>query len=99
MTTTADLTFELPEPSVHRTADRGLAAALMALGFELLAVERGHAQVLFLFSTSRMLLDTIDAYLAETLSVSASRMALAFDQLDDLTAGWSPLGEIDLDDL
>lgn len=91
--------FDLSEPSVHRTADRGLAAALMALGFELLDVERGDECVAFAFRSSRMLLDSVDAYVLDTLSVSATRMAEAFEHLEDLVAGWSPLEEIELEDL
>lgn len=96
---TIDTTIELPEPSVYRTADRGLAGALMALGFDLLGAERGHDQVMFAFPMSRMLLDAADAFMVDTLSVSANRMAQAIEQLEDLAGGWGAIGSFDLDDL
>lgn len=71
----------------------------MALGFELLDVDRSNGEVLFAFPVSRMLLDAADSYLVDTLSVSANRMGEAIERIDDLVAGHQGLGEVDLDDL
>ena len=56
----------------------------MALGFELLDVDRANDEVLFAFPVSRMLLDAADSYLVDTLSVSANRMSEAIERRDDL---------------
>ena len=94
-----DLSTQPVKPFLYKTANRGLAAALMALGFELLNVDRVNDEVLFAFPVSRMLLDAADSYLVDTLSVSANRMGEAMDRLDDLAAGHQALGEVDVDDL
>ncbi len=96
---TKDLTTQPTKPFIYKTSDRGMAAALMALGFDLLDVDRTNDEILFAFPVSRMLLDAADSYLVDTLSVSANRMGEATDRLDDLVAGHQGLGEIDLDDL
>lgn len=96
---TTETTTEPTKPFIYKTASRGLAAALMALGFELFDVERLDHEVLFSFPLSRMLLDATDSFMVETLSVSASRMALAFEQLDDVVLGHGALGEVDINDL
>src|SRR5207245_10179499 len=57
---TDDLTTQPPKPFLYKTANRGLAAALMALGFELLNVDRLDGAVLFAFPVSRMLREFVD---------------------------------------
>lgn len=94
-----DPTTEPVKPFLYKTADRGLAAALTALGFDLLDVEHGEDAILFTFPVSRMLLDATDSYVLDTLSVSAQRMGLAMEQLDDVIAGHVAVSAIDLDDL
>jgi hypothetical protein len=96
---TLDPTPEPVKPFLYRTADRGLAAALTALGFDLFDVEHGDEAILFVFPVSRMLLDAADSYTLDTLSVSAQRMGLALEQLDDVVAGHAALQDIDLDDI
>jgi hypothetical protein len=86
------------KPFLYKTADRGLAAALMALGFELISVEHEEDATILVFGVSRMLLEAADSYTLDTLSVSAQRMALAFEQLDDVTSGHAAYGEMDIDD-
>ena len=95
----SDITTQPTKPFLYKTADRGLAAALMALGFEIIDVEPSDTETLLTFPISRMLLDAADAYLVDTLSVSAHRMGLAFERLEDITAGYRAAGEIDIDDL
>jgi hypothetical protein len=46
-----------------------------------------------------VILDAADAYVVDTLSVSAYRMGEAIERLDDLISGQRAEGEIDLDDL
>lgn len=96
---TDDLTTQPTKPFLYKTSNRGLAAALMALGFELLDVDRSNDEILFAFPVSRMLLDAADSYVVDTLSVSANRMGEAIERLDDLIAGHQGLGEVDFDDL
>jgi hypothetical protein len=96
---TNDIPTQPMKPFLYKTSNRGLAAALMALGFELLDVDRLNGEVLFGFPVSRMLLDAADSYLVDTLSVSANRMGEAFDRLDDLASGRGGTGEVDIDDL
>ncbi len=92
-------TSEPVKPFLYKTADRGLAAALTALGFELFDVEHGDEAILFVFPVSRMLLDAADSYTLDTLSVSAQRMGLAIEQLEDAVAGRIAVSEVDYDDL
>ena len=94
-----DISTQPTKPFLYKTSNRGLAAALMALGFDLLEVDRLNGEVLFAFPVSRMLLDAADSYLVDTLSVSANRMGEAIEQLDDLVSGHQAVGEVDLDDL
>src|SRR3989442_12052391 len=91
-------TTEPVKPFLYKTADRGLAAALMALGFELINVQHEEDATILVFGVSRMLLDAADSYTLDTLSVSAQRMGLAFEQLDDVTSGRAAYGEMDIDD-
>jgi hypothetical protein len=94
-----DPAIEPVKPFLYKTADRGLAAALTALGFELLDVEHGDDAILFVFPVSRMLLEAADSYTLDTLSVSAQRMGLAIEQLEDVVAGHIAVPEVDFDDL
>lgn len=94
-----EISTQPTKPFLYKTSNRGLAAALMALGFELLDVDHLNDEVLFGFPVSRMLLDAADSYLVDTLSVSANRMGEAVERLDDLVAGRGGTGEVDLDDL
>ncbi len=87
------------KPFLYRTTNRGLAAALMAVGFELMDVQPGEREVFFTFPVSPMLLDAADTYFVDTLSVSAFRMGQAIEHLDDLIAGHTAEGEVDFDDL
>ncbi len=87
------------KPFLYQTTNRGMAAALMALGFELMDVKPGEQEVFFTFPVSRMLLDAADAYFLDTLSVSAFRMGQTMEHLDDLIAGHTAEGEVDFDDL
>jgi hypothetical protein len=95
---TPDPTTEPGKPFLYKTAHRGLAAALMALGFELINVEHDEDATILVFGVSRMLLDAADSYTLDTLSVSAQRMGLAFEQLDDVASGHAAYGEMDIDD-
>jgi hypothetical protein len=95
---TTDPTTEPVKPFLYKTADRGLAAALMALGFELINVEHDEDATILVFGVSRMLLEAADSYTLDTLSVSAQRMGLAFEQLDDVALGHAAYGEIEIDD-
>ncbi len=87
------------KPFLYQTTNRGLAAALMALGFELMDVEHGENEVFFTFPVSPMLLDAADTYFLDTLSVSAFRMGQAMEHLDDLIAGHTADGQVDFEDL
>src|SRR2546427_6935977 len=87
------------KPFLYKTADRGLAAALMALGFELINVQHEEDATIFVFAVSRMLLEAADSYTLDTLSVSAQRMGLAIEQLDDVASGHGAYGDVDIDDL
>ena len=98
-TMTIDVETQLHNPLDYRTTSRGLAAALMALGFALKDLEHGDREASFTFSISRMLLNAADAYFLDTLSVSAFRMGQAVEQLDDMIAGHTADGEVDFDDL
>ena len=94
-----DISTQPTKPFLYKTSNRGLSAALMALGFDLLDVDRANDDILFAFPVSRMLLDAADSYLVDTLSVSANRMGEAIERLDDLMSGHQGLGEVDVDDL
>src|SRR2546428_13274326 len=94
-----DISTQPTKPFLYKTSNRGLSAALMALGFDLLDVDRANDDILFAFPVSRMLLDAADSYLVDTLSVSANRMGEAIERLDDLIAGHQGLEEVDVDDL
>jgi len=84
----------------YPTTDRGLAAALMALGFELSHLDRGDRAIRFVFRVSGWLLEAVDAYHADQLAVSARRMADAMMHLEELTKGRASKDEvIDLDAL
>ena len=96
---TIDVETQPHNPLDYRTTSRGLAAALMALGFALKDIEHGDREASFTFSISRMLLNAADAYFLDTLSVSANRMGQAMDALDDLIAGYAAIDEVDYDDL
>jgi hypothetical protein len=100
-TMTTEVKPESIDPSPYRTSNRGLAAAPIALGFVLTDIEHGDHEVIFAFPGSRMLLNAADAYLLDTLSVSAARMGEAIEQLDDLISGHGMLDpdEVDWDDL
>ena len=56
---TPDSTTEPVKPFLYKTADRGLAAAFMALGFDLLNVQHDEDPVIFVFAVSRMLLNSL----------------------------------------
>jgi hypothetical protein len=94
-----DVATQPHNPLDYRTTSRGLAAALMALGFALKDVEHGNPEASFTFPVSRMLLNAADAYFLDTLSVSANRMGQAMEELDDLIAGHTALDGVDYDDL
>ena len=74
------------KPFLYKTTHRGLAAALMALGFELLGVTTNEEQVLFAFPVTPDLLESVEAYWDDLLSVSANRMGGAIEYLE-LVAG------------
>ena len=59
-----DLTAEPIKLFLYRTQDRGLAAAFMALGFQLVRLEPADRGATFLFAISQELLDAADAYMS-----------------------------------
>ena len=94
-----DITIKHTDPLTYRTQDRGLAAAFMALGFQFLRLEPADRGATFLFAVSQELLDAADAYLVDALAISARRIALAMEQLNELVSEPDPVMEVDLDAL
>lgn len=67
---------------LYQTKDPGLAAALMALGFELIKLEERDRAFYFAFPASPMVFEAAKAYEEGTLSVSAKRMSEAMQVLE-----------------
>ncbi|MFQ5801414.1 MAG: hypothetical protein ACE5JQ_00785 [Candidatus Methylomirabilales bacterium] len=71
-------------PFLYRTENRGLAAALIASGFELVELKRANGLVFFTFRLSQMLEEEAAAYWEGMLTVSARRMKEALEYLSVL---------------
>lgn len=70
------------KPFLYPTTDIGLAAALMALGFELTGFDDKGQAVFFTFRASPMIFEAAKAYEEGTLTVNAKRMGEAMQVLD-----------------
>ena len=83
----------------YRTTERGVAAALVALGYELLDVDRGAGQEpLFTFPASAMLFAAVEAYWQDTLSISAKRLSVAMAYLEGIIKEQQSREEVDINE-
>lgn len=75
-----------PVPFLYKTSDRGVAAALVALGHDVIDVDlMADPEILYAFPASPMLLSTVEAYWQDALPITAKRMAEAMQDLERLT--------------
>ena len=87
------------KPFLYRTANRGLAAALMASGFALLETNRANGLYFFTFAVSHELLEAADQFWRDELAVSGNRMAGCTDFLDQVVDGQKSVYDFYLNDL
>ena len=70
------------KPFLYKTTHRGLTAALMALGFEFLGADTRGDTILYTFRVTADLMESVELYWDDLLSVSANRMGGAIEYLE-----------------